>query len=330
MLLSGTTCFTDMYYFSEETAREAVSVGMRANIGMAILSFPTAWAKTDAEYLEKSIKNFHEFQGNPLVRVWFGPHAPYTVSDELFKSIFNLSQEYGIPVMCHIHETEKEVVDGVREYGMRPIARLDKLGLVNDKLLAIHCTQLIQEEIELFSKKGTSVVTCPESNSKLASGICPVHTLQTHGVNTCIGTDSAASNNELDMFGEMKMTAFIGKLHSNRPDVLSASTVLSMATINGAKAVGLDRDVGSLEVGKAADIVCVDLESLFTVPIYNPITHLVYSVGRESVTDVWINGNQVVRNKSLLCYDIEHLLHLARKWGDEIYHTTYLIQNPNQ
>eukprot|EP01127_Copromyxa_protea_P015191 TRINITY_DN4331_c0_g1_i2.p1 TRINITY_DN4331_c0_g1~~TRINITY_DN4331_c0_g1_i2.p1 ORF type:complete len:294 (+),score=44.83 TRINITY_DN4331_c0_g1_i2:603-1484(+) len=286
---------------------------------MTIMQFPTAWAKTDQEYLQKTQDTILEFQNDPLVNVWLAPHAPYTVTDSLFTSIREMSQKFDARVMCHIHETEPEVIESVKQHGMRPIERLDKLGLVNDKLLAVHCTQLTTEEIDLFAAKGVSVAHCPESNCKLASGICPANELITRGVNVCIGTDSVASNNELDMFGEMKMTAFLGKIACMKPEALPAAKVLSMATINGARATGQDKEIGSLEVGKSADLVAVNLESLFTVPVYDPISHIVYSVGRESVTDVWIRGKGMVRNKMLLCYDEEHLIHMAKKWGEQIH-----------
>eukprot|EP01125_Pyxidicula_operculata_P021027 TRINITY_DN7950_c0_g1_i1.p1 TRINITY_DN7950_c0_g1~~TRINITY_DN7950_c0_g1_i1.p1 ORF type:complete len:332 (+),score=57.02 TRINITY_DN7950_c0_g1_i1:486-1481(+) len=323
MLRSGTTSFTDMYFFGEETAEEAARVGIRSMVGLTIIQYPSAWAKTSDEYFLKSVDLIQKYQNNPYVTIALAPHAPYTVSDEQFKKTVELSNKYDVKVTCHIHETETEVINGIKEHGVRPIERLNRLGFINDRLLAVHCTQLTKEEIQLFGKSGTSVAHCPESNCKLASGICPVHELFLNGVNVTIGTDSVASNNELDMFGEIKMAAFIGKVYAKDPKANPASRILSMATINGAKAMGIDHITGSLEPGKYADMIAVNLDSLYTVPVYNPISHLVYSVGRENVTDVWVGGERKVRNGHLLAYDEEQLIRIAKQWGYNILHKTY-------
>jgi len=319
MLKGGTTCFVDMYYFAEETADEAIKAGIRAFIGVHFIKHPTNYAKSPQEYFEKGlnlIKTVHVPKSR--VKLIVAPHAPYTVDDDHFIKCAQIAEEYDLKITCHIHETEHEVVEAIKKIGIRPIERLRRLGLINNRLLAVHCTQLTDDEIALFSNKGTSVAHCPESNCKLASGIAPVQKMLNAGVNVCMGTDGVAANNELDMFGEMKMAAFIGKVSDRDPKATTAPTVIEMATINGARALGMENEIGSLEVGKSADIIAINLEALSTVPIYNPISHVVYTTNKDCVTDVWIAGERIVRERHLLPYDEEQLVRMAHEWGTKI------------
>jgi len=287
-------------------------------IGATIIKFPTAYAKTSEEYFQKAVDLLKKYRNHDYVNICLAPQAPYTLSEDQFERVAQLSEEYNVKVSCHIHETESEVAKTVDNYGVRPIEWLNRLGIINNRLIAVHCTQLTESEISLFASRGTSVVHCPESNCKLGSGICPVVDLARKGVNVCLGTDSAASNNEMDMFGEMKTATFLHKGITKNPKVLPAAEVLAMATINGAKAIGWENKIGSLEVGKYADLVAVDLDTLFTLPVYNPLSHIVYSVGRNNVSDVWIGGKRHVNNGHLLTYDEEKLLQLAKEWGKRI------------
>ncbi|MCW9023326.1 MAG: TRZ/ATZ family hydrolase, partial [Gammaproteobacteria bacterium] len=255
MLRSGTTCFNDMYFFPDEAARAVEQAGMRATIGLILIDFPTAWAEGPDEYLKKGITLHDQLRNNSRIKTAFAPHAPYTVSDEPLKRIRTYAEELDIPIHIHVHETEHEVNESIEKFGMRPIARLEQLGLLNPHLLAVHMTQLTDDEITLIADAGVHISHCPESNLKLASGFCPVQKLNQAGINVALGTDGAASNNDLDMFSEMRTAALLGKAVANDASALSAWQVLKMATLNGARALGIDEETGSLTSGKAADII---------------------------------------------------------------------------
>eukprot|EP01129_Flabellula_baltica_P004540 TRINITY_DN1586_c0_g1_i5.p1 TRINITY_DN1586_c0_g1~~TRINITY_DN1586_c0_g1_i5.p1 ORF type:complete len:292 (-),score=54.74 TRINITY_DN1586_c0_g1_i5:57-932(-) len=272
---------------------------------------------TVEDYFEMDL--IERYFDNPSVRVTLTPHAPYSVSDDQFRRVAEFSLERNIPVAIHIHETAYEVEESVKKYGMRPIERLDKLGVINKNLLAVHCTHIEKDEIELFAERGVSIAHCPESNCKLASGIAPVHEMFQAGVNVCLGTDGVAANNELDMFGEMKSAAFIGKAKAMNAAAMNAKDILEMVTINGAKAMKRDHETGSLEVGKCADLITISLESLYTQPVYDPIGTIVYSVGRESVEDVVVDGQFLLKKKSLVTADEERAIFISKKWGKRIF-----------
>ncbi len=318
MIRSGTTCFNDMYFFPEETARAVEQAGMRAKLGLILIDFPSAWAKDADEYLAKGIELHDQLHGNSLISTAFAPHAPYTVSDDPLKRISTYAEELDIPIHIHLHETADEVEQAMASNGKRPIERLNELGLLSPRLLAVHMTQLTDEEINLISETGAHVLHCPQSNLKLASGFCPTYKLQQAGVNISIGTDGAASNNDLDMIAEMQTTALIAKAVAGNASALPASDVLRMATINAAKALGLDSEIGSLEIGKSADIIAVDLSGIENQPVYNPVSQLVYSAGRENVSNVWVAGNHLLKNRELTTLDEKTILEKSAKWKEKI------------
>ena len=318
MLRSGTTCFNDMYFFPEETARAVEHAGMRATLGLILIDFPSAWAKDADEYLSKGLKLHDQLSSNSLISTAFAPHAPYTVSDEPLKQIAMYAEELDIPIHIHLHETAGEVEQAVSSSGKRPIERLDELGLLSPRLLAVHMTQLNKDEINLIAETGTHIMHCPESNLKLASGFCPTHDLHQAGINITIGTDGAASNNDLDMLAEMRTAALIAKAVAKNASALPAEDVLRMTTINAAKALGLDSEIGSIEVGKSADITTVDLSDIENQPVYNPVSQLVYSAGRENVSNVWVAGNHLLKDRELTTLDEKAILEKAKSWQEKI------------
>lgn len=314
MLRSGTTCFNDMYFFPEETARAVEHSGMRAKLGLILIDFPSAYAKDADEYLAKGIELHDQLQNNSLISTAFAPHAPYTVSDEPLNQISTFAEELDIPIHIHLHETAHEVDDAVAQSGTRPMQRLCDLGLLSPRLLAVHMTQLTDEEIALVAETGTHVIHSPESNLKLASGFCPTYQLQQAGVNIALGTDGAASNNDLDMMAEMHTAALLAKAVSCNASALPAEEVLRMATINGAKALGLESEIGSLEVGKAADITAIDLSGIENQPVYCPVSQIIYSAGRENVSNVWVAGNHLLKDRALTTLDEKAILEKAAYW----------------
>lgn len=318
MLLSGTTCFNDMYFFPDVVAERAQQNGIRAVVGMIVIDFPTAWAQNADDYFSKGIMVNDTTKNMPLVTTAFAPHAPYTVNDDNLKRVRTLADEMIVPVHMHVHETLHEVTESDNMLGMRPLARLDQLGMLNPRLIAVHMTQLNEDEVTLLAEKGVNVVHCPESNLKLNSGFCPVGKLIDAGVNVALGTDGAASNNDLDMLGEMQTAALIGKAVADSTTSIPASTALSMATINGAKALGLQKQIGSLETGKQADIVAIDLNHVSMQPVYDPIAQVVYSATRQQVADVWVAGQHQVENHQLCNMDDQNLTLLADSWGQKI------------
>ncbi|UCB53809.1 MAG: TRZ/ATZ family hydrolase [Thiotrichales bacterium] len=318
MLRSGTTCFNDMYFFPDITAHVAKKAGIRACVGLIVIDFPTVWASSADEYIEKGIAVHDSFRNDELIRTVFAPHAPYTVSDEPLEKIRSFAHEMDIPITMHVHETAHEVEEALEKTGVRPLQRLHGLGLLNPSLLAVHMTQLQQDEIDILSNSGCHVVHCPESNLKLASGFCPVSVLHDHGINIALGTDGAASNNDLDMLGEMRCAALVAKGVAADPTVLPATAALRMATINGAIALGIDDRVGSLEAGKHADVVAVNMNSIETTPLYDPVSHLVYSCSREQVSDVWIAGRHVLKDRVLTGLDEDAIRRQAQQWSQKI------------
>ena len=303
MIRSGTTCFNDMYFFPDISARVAANIGMRASVGLILIDFPTVWANNSEEYIDKGLAVFDHYKGHDLIKTAFAPHAPYTVSDGPLKHIRTLADELELNIHMHVHETAFEVSEAEKNSGQRPIARLNQLGLLTDSLQAVHMTQLLDDEIDLLASSGTHVIHCPNSNMKLASGICPVSQLLKAGVNVALGTDSCSSNNNLDMFGEMHSAALLAKISTMDATTVPAEQVLQMATINGARALGIEEITGSLEIGKFADIVAVNFDTIETIPVYDPISHLVYCSSREHVTDVWIAGKQRLTDRILNTID---------------------------
>ncbi|MDH5778666.1 MAG: TRZ/ATZ family hydrolase [Gammaproteobacteria bacterium] len=318
MLRGGTTCFNDMYFFPEETARAAEQAGMRATVGLIVINFPSAWAQNADEYISKGLELHDQLQSNTLINTAFAPHAPYTVSDEPLQRILTLSEELDIPVHMHVHEIADEVEGSIKEHGVRPLERLDKLGLLNPNLVSVHMTQLTDDEIDRYANTGGHIVHCPESNLKLASGFCPINKLHQAGINLALGTDGAASNNDLDMFGEMRTAALLAKAVANDASAMPAEVILQMATLNGARALGLDQEIGSLVKGKAADVIAVNLSGIETEPVYNPISQLVYATGRERVTDVWVAGKHLLKDRQLTTIDVDDVVNKARQWQQKL------------
>ncbi len=318
MLRGGTTCVNENYFFPDVQAAVYKRHGFRARIGLPVIDFPTAWAASDDEYFDKAGEVHDHWRDDPLIAMAFAPHAPYTVNDANFERVRMLADQLDVPVHLHLHETAQEIEQSIREHGQRPLARLDRLGLVNDRLIAVHMTQLTEAEIHLCAERGVSVVHCPESNLKLASGFCPACALERAGVTLAIGTDGVASNNDLDMFGETRTAAILAKAVANDAAALDAFTALRAATLGGARAIGFEHLVGSITPGKQADLVVVDLSPVETQPLHHVVSQLVYATGRHQVSDVWIAGQAKLRERVLVGLDLDAIGANARQWRDRI------------
>ncbi len=318
MLRGGTTCVNENYFFPDVQAATYKRHGFRARVGLPVIDFPTAWAKSDDEYFNRAGEVHDQWRDDPLIATAFAPHAPYTVNDANFERVRMLSDQLDVPVHLHLHETAQEVAQSQEKHGQRPIARLDRLGLINDRLIAVHMTQLTEGEIHLCAERGVSVVHCPESNLKLASGFCPACALLRAGVNLAIGTDGCASNNDLDMFGETRTAALLAKAVAQDAAAFDAASALRAATLGGARAIGFDHLVGSIEVGKQADLACVDLSALETQPLHHVLSQLVYATGRQQVADVWIAGRPRLLQRELVDMDVVAIVANARQWRERI------------
>ncbi|MGA8259923.1 MAG: TRZ/ATZ family hydrolase [Arenicellales bacterium] len=318
MLRSGTTCFNDMYFFPNVVADCAEALNIRASVGLIVLDFPTAWAQDAEDYLRKGTQLHDELKDLELVTTAFAPHAPYTVSDGPLRKVRMLADELNVPVHMHVHETAHEVEESVSRNGVRPLERLSRLDLLNDHLLAVHMTQLLPAEIQAIAAAGAHIIHCPESNLKLASGMCPVAALMNAGVNVALGTDGAASNNDLDMFGEMRTAALLAKGVSGDVTSVPAHAALEMATINGARALGLDDLIGSITPGKAADLVAVDLAAPATTPVYDAAAQIVYAAGRDQVSHVWVNGRPVVEDRRMSRIDESEWTREAVRFSEKL------------
>jgi 5-methylthioadenosine/S-adenosylhomocysteine deaminase len=318
MLRGGTTCANENYFFPDVIAATYRQLGFRACVGLPVIEFPSAWARTRDEYFERALAVHDDLRGEPLLTTAFVPHAPYTVSDASFERIRMLADQLDIPVHLHLMETAQEVEDSKREHGLRPFQRLQKLGIVNDRLVAVHMTAVSDAEIAACAEAGVSVVHCPESNLKLASGFCPAEKFGRAGVNLAIGTDGCASNNDLDMFGELRTAALLAKAVAGDASAFDAAYALRAATLNGARAIGLGERIGSIEVGKQADLAAVRLDALETRPLYNVISQLAYATGRQQVSDVWIAGRRKLAERALPDIDVPGLLERTRAWRDRI------------
>ena len=318
MLRGGTTCCNENYFFPDVQAATYAKHGFRALVGLPVIDFPTAWARSDDEYFERAGEVHDAWQGHPLVATAFAPHAPYTVGDASFERIRMLADQLDIPVHLHLHETAQEVQQSIEKHGQRPIARIQRLGLFNDRLIAVHMTQLTDAEIALCAEQGVSVVHCPESNLKLASGFSPVCKLAQAGVNIAIGTDGCASNNDLDMIGETRTAALLAKAVAEDAAGFPAFDALHAATLGGAMALGFGDRAGSVEVGKSADLACVDLSAPETQPVHNVISQLVYAAGRRQVSDVWIAGVRKLDQGALTDIDLDAVLADSKAWRARI------------
>lgn len=318
MIAGGTTCFADMYFFPDAVAKASIAAHMRVQLACPVLDFPTVWARDADEYIDKATRLHDDYRHHELVYTAFGPHAPYTVSDAPLRKLSILADELDIPIHMHVHETAQEVSDALAADGRRPLQRLADLGLVSPRLLCVHATQLTEAEIEMLSAQGASVLHCPESNLKLASGFCEIAKLMASNVNVALGTDGGASNNDLDMLAEMRTAALLAKGVAGDASAVSAPQALTMATLNGARALGLEALIGSLEPGKFADLTAIDLQDLNSSPVYNPISQVVYAANASQVTHVWCGGKQLLDNRQLLTVDRSQVLAAANDWARRI------------
>jgi 5-methylthioadenosine/S-adenosylhomocysteine deaminase len=300
MLRAGTTCCSDMYFYPDQSARALRALGMRAVVGIIAIEFPTAYATDAEDYLRKGLAARDALRDDPLVSFTLAPHAPYTVADNTLARIAMLAEELDLPLHTHIHETEHEITESLAKHGTRPLARLDRLGLVSERLIAVHAVHLDATEISLLAQRGATVAHCPSSNLKLASGIAPIAALMNAGVNVALGTDGAASNNRLDLLSEARLAALLAKGASGDAAMAPAAAILEAATLSAARALGLAGRIGSIEEGKEADLVAFDLSGIETQPCFDPLSHLVYACGREQVSDVWVAGSHVVKKRQVI------------------------------
>ncbi|MGO0706557.1 TRZ/ATZ family hydrolase [Pseudomonas paracarnis] len=314
----GISCFSDMYFYPKVASDCVHNSGMRAQIALPILDFPIPGASSADEAIRQGIELFGDLKHHPRIKITFGPHAPYTVCDANLEKIRVIAEELDAAIHMHVHETAFEVQQAVEQTGERPLARLARLGLLGPRFQAVHMTQISEDDLALLVESNTSVIHCPESNLKLASGFCPVERLWQAGVNVAIGTDGAASNNDLDLLGETRTAAMLAKAVAGSATALDAHRALRMATLNGARAMGLDSQIGSLEVGKAADIVAFDLSGLAQQPIYDPVSQLIYATGRDCVKHLWVAGKPLLDDRQLTRMDEQQLTATAIAWGQRI------------
>ncbi|MHA6493833.1 TRZ/ATZ family hydrolase [Pseudomonas borbori] len=317
-LKGGISCFSDMYFFPEIASEQVHNSGMRAQITIPILDFPIPGARDADEAFRKGLQLFDDLKHHSRLKVAFGPHAPYTVSDDKLENIRVLADQLDASIHMHVQETAFEVQQSLERCGERPLARLARLGLLGPRFQAVHMTQIDEDDLELLVSTNTSVIHCPESNLKLASGFCPVEKLWQAGVNVAIGTDGAASNNDLDLLGETRTAALLAKAVAGSATALDAHRALRMATLNGARALGMDKEIGSLEVGKAADLVVFDLSGLAQQPVYDPVSQLIYACSRACVEHVWVGGKQLLDGGRLTRMDEQQIVANARTWGAKI------------
>jgi len=299
MLRGGITCFNDMYFYPEAALEAALAARMRAVMGMIVVDFPTAYASDPDDYLQKGLALRDRYRDEPLATFCLAPHAPYTVSDEALRKVVMLAGELDVPVHIHVHETDDEVERSVAAHGVRPLERLRRLGLLGPNLIAVHAVHLSADEILLLFRHNSSVVHCPSSNLKLASGFAQIAALLEQGVNVALGTDGAASNNRLDLFGEMRLAALLAKAVARNAEAIPAHSALRAATLGGATALGLERRIGSIVAGKEADLTAVRIAGPELSPCYDPVSHLVYAAGREHVSDVWVRGERLLEAGAL-------------------------------
>lgn len=318
MLRGGTTSFADMYFYPEIAAQVAMDAGIRAQLAFPVIDNPIPGAQNSAEAISKGLRLHDDSKHNELISVAFGPHAPYTVGDETLIRVRTLADELELPVHMHVHETAFEVEEAIRQTGMRPLQRLRELGLLSPRLQAVHMTQINDQDMQLLGDYGVQIIHCPESNMKLASGFCPVQRLLDNNINVALGTDGAASNNDLDMFAELRTAALLAKGVSGQPTALDAHSALRMATLAGAQALGIAEQTGSLEPGKLADMVAVDLSALPLQPVYHPVSQLLYTCNASHVSDVWVAGRQKVRSGQLQLADQDGLLEAVNEWAQQI------------
>jgi 5-methylthioadenosine/S-adenosylhomocysteine deaminase len=318
MLRAGITCFADMHLWPDVVARTAAAAHMRASVGLVVTESATRWATAADEYIDRGMHLRDEYKGDPLISTHFAPHAPYSVSDATLARVRRLADELDLPVAMHLHETAWEVEQSVQVHGRRPLARLAALGLASPQLLAIHMTQATAEDLDLLAEAGASVVHCPESNLKLGSGVCPVARLLGRGVRVALGTDGAASNNDLDLLAEARIAGLISAGVAATPGDLVATDLLRMATLEGARALGLGEVTGSIEPGKWADLCCIDLRAARSWPVHDPVTAVIYAASAQQVSDTWVAGRRLLADGRLRYIDESAVLERAETWRERL------------
>ena len=318
MLRGGITTCNDMYFFPQASAEAFDRLGMRAAIGITVIDFPSQYASDADDYLHKGLAAFESWRDHPLISFTLAPHAPYTVSNASFERIGTLADELELPIHIHLHETASEIDDSLRDFGQRPIARLDSLGLLGPDLIGVHAVHLSNDDIDRLALHRCAIAHCPTSNMKLASGAAPITRLHAHGLPVGLGSDGAASNNRLDLWREMLQASLLAKLGTGDASSLPAHAALRMATLDGARALGVDDRIGSLLPGKAADLCALRVDSPDSLPLFDAASHLVYVLGRHQVSDVWINGQQRVKGSELLQISNTELLSIARLWQNKL------------
>lgn len=319
MLRSGVTCFNEHYFYSHDIARAVTDTKVRAVIGALVINFSSKYASNGDEYLQKFTDILSEWRDHPLIQVCLAPHAPYTVNNNIFTKVKNLATQYNCRIHLHLHETAHEIEQSLIEYKKRPLKRIYELGLVDSNLQCVHMTQINDEDLAILQETKAHIIHCPESNLKLASGFCPVDKLMKHGINIAIGTDGAASNNDLDLLHEVRTAAQLAKAVAQKSTALDAASALRMATLNGAKAIGLEHKIGSLEKNKSADMIAINLNALNTLPIFNPISQIVYAANSRQISDVWVAGKRLLKNGEFTTLDQEAILAKAKIWQDRIF-----------
>ena len=321
MIKGGTTTFNDMYFFPEATAKAVENLGIRANIGLVVMEFPSNYANDPQEYLNKGFEFRDNWRDNKLISTSIAPHAPYSVSNSTFELINTYAEQLNLTIHTHLHETRNEIEESIKQFSSTPIERLSELGLLGPKLMAAHCVHLSENDIYQLKSNGVSVLCNISSNMKLGSGFVDVYKLINNNINIAIGTDSSASNNRLDMFSEMRSMALNNKALTMKSEFLKPSEVIKMATINGAKALGLDHITGSIVKNKYADIIAVNLDRIDTQPCYDPLASLVYCADRTSVEYVWINGDTKLKERVLVNIDENEILQKVKSWKNKINQT---------
>ena len=319
MLSGGVTTFNDMYFFPQATIEAVKRCGMRAHIGLVVMEFPTNYAATASDYIRLGTETRDAYKSDAQISFSFAPHAPYTVSNQTFEKLATLSEQLNLGIHTHLHETRTEIQQSMDQFGQRPLARLQALGVIGPQTVLAHGVHLEPRELEELARLGAHLAHCPCSNLKLASGIAPVAAAMRAGINTGLGTDGAASNNRLDVWQEMRTAALLAKVADGNPESVPAYTALEMATINGARALGLQDQLGSIEAGKQADLIAVKLDDLNSLPCFDPVSHLVYVAGREQVTHTWVQGHlryhRTEEGRSVFeNMEVEELKSIALQW----------------
>lgn len=318
MIRSGTTCFSDMYFFPDVVAEIANQTGIRSQIAFPIFDFPSPWGRGPDDYIHKGLQLHDDHKDRDLIRIAFGPHSPYTLSNEPMEKIATYAEELDTCIQIHLHETAQEVSDHMSTHGNRPIERLVDIGLMSPLTQCVHMTQVNDQDIATLIEHNAHVIHCPKSNLKLASGFSPIAELAKNDINIALGTDGAASNNSLDMFSEMSTAALVAKAVSGNASAISAHEALEMATINGAKAMGWADHIGSIEIGKSADLIAVELGAIESEPLYNLPSQLVYTQAGNRVSHVWVKGTALMVKRELQTLNEHEILTKAQQWQKQL------------